>query len=438
MRKKLLIIVLLLCPILCSTLLFASGEKPVPDEKSSLPYSKQATIVDISSPSEVVLESTGIYYSGFKSARSRKKDIIKYGIPEASIDAKKAAVYSLLFMGTDPILSTDEERNAFHSIEEDFFIIENIDDYVVYEDKVPQKKTTLSNYEGLKIVKKIKINRDSLIRNLEENNIIQSQKELIAIIGNPFIMVVPQVKANESITEVLYSNDINKHAAGVIQGTLTLKKYDVVLPDQQEKLNEITKKQLSLNSTKTDSAYELALSLGSDIYIDFVVSSSEAEYETKKYAVTLRAFETSTGRLLGSETGHSAARRGDDFVSSEEAILQALPNLLSRVSNYWKADIDKGIQYKTIISISNEAFTSSDIETIQDGIIDAIESIANMSKEIIVTAHTMDYLIWADPNSFNSARKVYKALKSNYASRNAPGSLTLINQNRKLLQITVK
>ena len=108
------IIIFLLCPIL----LFASGEKPVDDEKSSLPYSKQATIVDTSSPSEVVLESTGIYYSDFKSARARKKDIIKYGILEASIDAKKAAIYSLLFMGTDPILSTDEERDAFHSIEE--------------------------------------------------------------------------------------------------------------------------------------------------------------------------------------------------------------------------------------------------------------------------------------------------------------------------------
>ncbi len=428
------LIIILLCPLL----LFASGAKPVDDEKSSLPYSKQATIIDNSSPSEVLLESTGVYYSTYKSKRARKKDITKYGVQEASIDSKKTAIYSLLFMGTDPILSNEEERNAFHEIEEEFFIIENIEDYITYEDKIPQKKITLSNYEGLKIVKKIKVNRDLLIQNLEENKIITSQSELTAAIGNPFIMVIPQTKTLKESIESLQKNPINKHAATVIQNTLTVKQYDVVLPDQQDQLNTITKKQLSIENTKADPSYELALSLGSDVYIDFNIAEADTEYDTKKYSATLRAFETSTGRLLGSETGYSQARRGDDYVSTEEAILQALPNLLSRISNYWKTDMLKGIQYKTIISISKESFKDENIEPIQDGIIDSIEKLSHTSKEIIVTKHTIDYILWVDSETLSSARKVYKKLKAEYRLTNAPGKLELINQNRKLLQIIVK
>ena len=203
-------------------------------------------------------------------------------------------------------------------------------------------------------------------------------------------------------------------------------------------LNTITKKQLSIENTKADPSYELALSLGSDVYIDFNIAEADAEYDTKKYSATLRAFETSTGRLLGSETGYSQARRGDDYVSTEEAVLQALPNLLSRVSNYWKADMLKGIQYKTIISISKESFKDENIEPIQDGIIDSIEKLSHTSKEIIVTKHTIDYILWVDSETLSSARKVYKKLKAEYRLTNAPGTLDLINQNRKLLQIIVK
>ena len=315
-------------------------------------------------------------------------------------------------------------------------MIENIERFIVYEDELPRKKITLNNSEGIKIVKQIKINRDALIQNLELNKIIQSQKDITAILGTPFIMVMPQLKDKETIIEALQKNDTNKHAAGVIQGALTQKRYDVVLPDQQKKLNSLVIQQVS---TEKDAAYELALSLGSDVYIDFNISSSEYEYETKKYAATLRAFETSTARLLGSETGHSNARRGDDYVSVEEAILQALGNLLSRVSNYWKDDIVKGLQYKTIISISTKSsFKAEELEEIQDGIIDALESISNSTKEIVITDHTIDYLVWVDPEQFNSARKVYRKIKSNYKASNSPGKLSITNQNRKLLQITVK
>jgi hypothetical protein len=413
---------------------FGFGNQPVVDEKSTLPYSKQATIIDTTSTSEVLLEATGIYYSPYKKNKSRKKDILNYGVQEAEIDAKKAAIYSLLYLGTDPILFRQDEQNRFRSIEESFFLIENLESFISYEDEVPKRKINLNNNEGIKIVKQIKVNRDALIQNLVQNGVLKSKAALTSIMGNPYIMVMPNLNQGQTIQNAFESNPFNKLAAGVIQGALTQRQYDVVIPDQQANVSSMLENYRELSSVKADQAYSLALKIGSDIYIDFSISESGSEYETKKYAVTLRAFETTTSRLLGSETGHSNSRRGDDMVSIEEAILQALNNLLSRVTNYWKTDIEKGVQYRVIVRISPD---KSNFEEIQNILIDSLEAMTQSTKEIAITSYTSDFVVWVNPETINSTRKLFRKFKSNYSKMDGIGKLEIVNQNRKVLQLVV-
>jgi len=45
---------------------------------------------------------------------------------------KKAAVYFLLYNATDPVLQTQAEKKAFANIENDFFDIANINNYIAY------------------------------------------------------------------------------------------------------------------------------------------------------------------------------------------------------------------------------------------------------------------------------------------------------------------
>ena len=152
--------------------------------------------------------------------------------------------------------------------------------------------------------------------------------------------------------------------------------------------------------------------------------------------MTLRAFETTTGRLIGSETGYSKARQADDYVSIEEALLSAVNNVLTRINNYWKEDIENGIQYKVIFNII--ANLNQEIqEEMVDDLLDEIESIANKSKENIVTNQTIDLTLWCDPKKYNKPRKLWRAIKKSMSEEYQEVRLNLENQNRKLLQISV-
>lgn len=308
---------------------------------ASLPVSREAVLVETSSPTEVIIDATGIYHASKGRLGRKRKEVKSVGISKATEDLKKAGIYYLLYNGSDPLLSNQEERLKFKAIEAGFFKIERVKNWITYEDDLPMKKIYLNEGAGIKIVKRIKVNREQLIQSLVEQGVLQSKEDLSDIVGNPFIMVLPKAPKNSSALAFLKENKEAAHAATAIQSILTAKQYDVVIPDQQAKLSQLSQATLK---GQGDTAYQLALSMGSDIYLDYDISVADAAYGTQKHSISIRAYETTTGRLLGSETGYSVERQGDRFVSIEEAVLEALNNVLSRVGNYWKKDLRRGVQ----------------------------------------------------------------------------------------------
>lgn len=415
---------------LCLTLCLAIGI-----DASNLPESREGTIINAASSAEIIVEASGIYYS--EKRFGAKKEVRKYGIDYASKDAGKAAVYTLLFSGTDPILSTDVEKQTFSSVQESFFNDDNIKTFITYEEARPSKKVSLKDGKGIKIVKQFKVNRDLLVKTLEDQNVLTKRETIEDLLGNPTIMVIPQTSKGQTPIELLSTDENAKIAATVVQSFLTARQYDVILPDQQSFLNDLTNSQLNLADREEDMAYQLALSVGSDIYIDFSVSHSKAAYDTDKYAVTVRAFETTTGRLLGSETGHAQARKDEKFVSIEEAMLDAINSVLSRVTTYWKSDLEDGIQYKVITSIDADAFSEAELENLQDVYFDTIEDVAKKTKEVIVTSQTIDYLIWCDPKEYDKSRDVWRAIRRQFNAEYPKARITSLNQNRKLLLLKI-
>jgi len=65
--------------------------------QGNLPKSREAVFVDAYSPTEVIVKAKGI-----------GKDV-----NAAENDAKKAAVYFLLYNATDPVLQTQAEKKSF-------------------------------------------------------------------------------------------------------------------------------------------------------------------------------------------------------------------------------------------------------------------------------------------------------------------------------------
>ncbi|MBT6470534.1 MAG: hypothetical protein HOK52_04665, partial [Candidatus Marinimicrobia bacterium] len=290
--------------------------------------------------------------------------------------------------------------------------------------------------KGLKLVKRYKVNKELLTKDLEARNILAARSDLAETIGNPFIMVLPSVKKGKSPIDALRTNPTYKHAAAVVESYLTARQYDVIVPEQQESMESLNAAQMDLGDREEDYAYQLALSVGSDVYIEFSGVQEDAGYGTRKYAITVRAFETTTARLLGTETGYSQGRKGELMVSVEEAMNDAIDKVLSRITNYWKKDVDRGIQYKLIFNISTD-FDEDQIEEIQFALMDAIEEMSKSSKENIVTNQTVDYLIWCDPKKYDKSSKVYRYVKKYFKKEETEGTLRKVNVNRKMILLKV-
>ncbi len=403
---------------------------------AQLPVSRQAKIVEVVSSSEVMIEATGIYKGVGKKSRHKKKDVTKNGVSKATLDSKRAAIHFLLFGGTDPIITKNEEKQKFNSYEADYFGEDVISNYFTYEDVTLRKKVKIDDGTGLKIVKRFKVNKDLIVRNLENSGIIIAQADLTSSMGNPFIMVLPAVKKGQSPIDALTNNKAYRHAATVVESYLTAKQYDVLVPEQMASLEELNNAQLDLGDREEDIAYKLALSIGSDVYIEFGGAVEDAGYGTKKYAITLRAYETTTARLLGSETGYSQGRKGETMVSVEEAMNDAIDKVLSRVNAYWKKDLNSGIQYKLVINLSSE-FDEDELEEVQFAMMDAIEEVSKKSKENIVTSQTLDYLVWCDNEKYNKSSKIYRYMKKYFKNEGTSGVLRRVNVNRKMVILKI-
>lgn len=394
------------------------------------PISKEAKIIEMSSSSEALIEATGIFKA------DDEDDVEEYGLNGAILDAKKAAVYFLLFNGTDPLLTNADEKAKFEKHLSLFLNEENISKYISFEEAMILKKVKISQGKGLKVTKRFKVQKQMLRDDLIENKIIESSESLAGKIGNPFIMVIPSVEKGVNPITLLQSDLGVKHAASVVESFLTARQYEVIVPEQQEKMEVLNKAQNLQAGGEEDIAYELALSVGSDIYITFSGAVEKGGYGTEKYAMVVRAFETTTSRLLGTETGYSQGRKGEIMLSIEEAMNGAIENVLARINDYWKSDNQKGIQYKVIINIATD-FNKDEIEEIQFALMEVVEKNSNKSKNSITTNQTLDYLLWCDASNINSSMKLYSILKKAYGSSGAPGKLNKVNLNRKMALLKI-
>jgi hypothetical protein len=381
---------------------------------SNLPVSQQATFVETYSPSEVTIQATGL----------GKND------KEAIIDLRKCAINFVLSLGTDPLLNTEGAKSQFSGIAEDFFVPQNVDKYISWEsDKVVSAlKSRLPNgKEGMKITKAVRVNKKLLTDDLISKGIIKSREELADAIGMPTIMVIPETPKGQTPLEVFDKNPLAKHAAAVIESYLTARKYDVLVPNAMDQINEMTKLQGEVKGVEEDPGYQLALALGSDVYIVF----AGMVYSSNKVTLQLKAYETTTGRLLGTETGYSASRPGPAEPLVEEAVNSAIDKVLQRLINYWQDDVKKGIQYKLVF----KSISGSIDEAIKDKISDVMEESFALSKENVVSDKTLDYNVWAKKGDYNKSSKIYRHFRDVLKST---AKLSQININKKLIIIGVE
>lgn len=385
---------------------------------AQLPESREVVFVETFSASEVSLKAKGIGKE----------------VEDAENDARKAAIYFVLFGGTDALLQTDEEKANFQKIEADFFNLANINTYITFFGNEMLSRVRVRG--GVKVEKFVRVNKEKLSQDLAKRGIIASRADLAEAIGNPVIMVLPEVARGQSPLEALQTDAELKKGAEVIESYLTARKYRVEVPEQRQVISDLAEAQASLKSMESDIAYQLALTIGADIYITYNVQIEKGKFGNKA-SVGCRAFETTTGRLLGTETGFSPERPSTATAALiEEALNSAVDKTLSKIDAYWKQDLERGQQYKLLFRIVGDY---NDLFEISDAIEEVLKKISSTSRQLTVTDRTLDYVIWQ--KDYDTPTKLFRALEkavnANPIIRKNFAKLKRVSVNRKLLLLSI-
>ncbi|MFH1008602.1 MAG: hypothetical protein V1800_14070 [Candidatus Latescibacterota bacterium] len=379
------------CMVLCLLTACASAGKRTP--KGNLPSSREATLIESTNPAEVLVLAAGI---GEGNNRHLTED--------ALWDARRAAVYFVLLGGSDPLLQTEEERFRFSGVQEKFFMEKQISRCIAWESDLFESRLVLAKGSKLKIRKHFKINKKLLTQDLSADGI------LIEIAGPlRVIMVIPEVPKGESPIDRMHADPVLGRAAQVIESYLTARKYDVHVPEQAAALDALGDAVQFERGGEEDYGYRLALSIGSDVYMTYTVQIQE--------------------RRVGSSIVRKA-------MVIEEALNDAADKVLSRIHAYWKDDLRWGVQYKLIFSIEGD-FDGNEREEIAFAVSDLLEEFCSASKENVMTERTLDYLVWVRADRFETARKLYGALREHFPEKYGKGMLTQRMLNRKLLLLKI-
>ena len=402
--------------------------------KESLPVSRQAKIIESTSPAEILVRATGI---GIGEKRGIFDKVTSEELNNnAEYDAEKAAVWYLLLGHQDPILQTEQEKAKFEEIQKEFFKRDNIRKFIVWEAEYFQDRIKLEKNK-LKVTKDFKINTKLLKEYLADRKIIQESLDLISKVGLPSIMVIPARKDDTAPIDLLQNNSNYKIGAEVIQSYLSNRKYEVLLPQQQQVIQEQIAAQFALSGTGEDYSYLMALSIGSDVYITYNISIESrmlGTTEVKKAIVGCQAYETTTSRLLGTETGYSEERNAPEQVLIEEAMHSAINTVLSRINAYWKKDINQGLQYKVMVKISQD-FTRDNAENIIFALGDLYQNLAKNIKEEGFGDYTYDVRLWIDPEKYGTTTDLYRAIKQKYQNQ---GNIERVALTGKLIMLKVE
>jgi len=398
---------------------------------SNLPRSHEAVFIESSSPSEVMIRATGI---GVDTRRGKARaEVLDQ---TANEDARKAAVWFVLLGGSDPLLQTEKEKSAFRQIEENFFAAENILKYIAWEAEFYESRLKIDGGKRLKITKTFRVQKSRLQKALSDHGILAEKSALMQSMGLPSIMVIPERTDERAPIELLQTEPLLKKGAEVIEAYLSARRYQVIVPEQQQSLQELSATQYAMAGSEEDYSYLLALSIGSDVYISYNVKLETrqlASTEVRKAIVGCRAYETTTGRLLGTETGYSEERPAAEAALVEEAMNDAIDRVLSRISNYWKKDLSQGIQYKVLFTISQD-YEIDTAEKIIFQLADLLKTSTKTLKENAIADYTYDVSVWVDPQRFSTTTDVYRYLKTNYQGL---GRMERVSINRKLILLNI-
>lgn len=249
----------------------------------------------------------------------------------------------------------------------------------------------------------------------------------------PNILVMP-ANTGKGISEiqVIQQNPMSRAMMEAVNEYLTKKQYDVKSLEGQADLDNVVQMQNDIAETDEDLSYLASLAIGADVYIKF-----SGNVNPNAIAVELNAYESSTARLLGSEAVHEDDCGGNDRAALaaclHDAARRAMPQLEKKIQAYWKQDKEQGEQYKIIMNIKG-AFDEEDIEDLHDDIVTGLKQSFNRVTVNVMTAKTIDLIVYANPKEFDDAQSIYSFIRKLLKEK---AQTKKVNVTRKLILMDI-
>lgn len=188
----------------------------------------------------------------------------------------------------------------------------------------------------------VDVNVKTLRRKLEAKALIAKATDVADALGNPTILIMPEGSDGRKV------NPAESFIVDRIASFFTQKKYDLVDKGAIENVTNMTKAMEAIDGVFDDPIAEVAALTGADIYITYKAGITA----NVKASASIKAFETTTGRLLAAATGESrhypAGYAHMDAI--REAVSDGIPKIFEDISGYWAEDMKKGKKYMITIS----------------------------------------------------------------------------------------
>ena len=237
------------------------------------------------------------------------------------------------------------------------------------------------------------------------------ESEATAELPQPTILVTPAHNGN-GIPEfqVVQNNPYARAMMESINEYLTKKQYDVKSLEGQADLDNLVQMQNDIAETEEDLSYLASLSLGADVYIKF-----SGNTKMRSITVELNAYESSTARLLGTETIQDPDCGGSDQATIKaclhDAARRGMPLLEKKILAYWKQDNEQGAQYKIVMNLKGE-FDEEQIEDLHDDIVSGLKQNFKRVNVNVMTAKTIDVIVYADAATFSDSHSIYSFIRN--------------------------
>ena len=238
----------------------------------------------------------------------------------------------------------------------------------------------------------------------------------------PTIMVVPPK-----------DDPMYKAMAEAVNSYLTQKRFEVKSLEGNSQLDDVIRMQNDIANAEDDMSYLASLALGADIYLKF-----SGAVDPDHITVELSAYESSTARLLGSETIQDSECDGNDQAALKaclhDAARRGMPLLEKKILAYWKQDLSQGYQYKIVMNLKGE-FDEEQIEDLHDDIVSGLKQNFKRVNVNVMTAKTIDVIVYADAAEFSDSQSIYSFIRNTLKGK---ATTKKINITKKFILMDVE